>query len=127
MTTHDLPTVAGLWSGVDLAELRTLGIEPANAGLDEMRRHFSELTGLATDASAEQAIESAYRLLGQAPSAVLLATLEDALAIEQRPNLPGTVEQRPNWSLALPATIEEIASSRLPGAVADALSRAGVK
>jgi 4-alpha-glucanotransferase len=36
------------------------------------------------------------------------ATLEDALGVAERPNLPGTVApQRDNWSLALPLPLEE--------------------
>lgn len=123
VTTHDLPTVAGLWSGADVAELAAIGLDPANTGLEEMRRRFGELAELAADVPNEQAIQSAYRLLGESPSAVLLATLEDALAVEQRPNLPGTLDERPNWSLALPETIEAMAGGRLPREIAAALSR----
>ena len=35
------------------------------------------------------------------------ATLEDGLAMEHRPNLPGTTSERPNWSHALPLPLEE--------------------
>jgi 4-alpha-glucanotransferase len=35
--------------------------------------------------------------------------LEDALSVEERVNLPGTVgAQRPNWSIALPLPLEEL-------------------
>jgi 4-alpha-glucanotransferase len=37
------------------------------------------------------------------------ATLEDALRVEERPNLPGTTaHQRDNWSLALPVPLEAL-------------------
>jgi len=91
------------------------------------RRHFAKLAGLSTTATAEQAIESVYRLLGESTSAVLRASLEDALAVAQRPHVPGTTNQRPNWSHALPATAEDITSARLPRIIADALSHAGSK
>jgi 4-alpha-glucanotransferase len=54
---------------------------------------------------------------------VLLATLDDALAVPERPNMPGTVTEWPNWSLALPQTLEEIEQAELPKKVAAALAR----
>ena len=68
-------------------------------------------------------IESTHRALAQAPSRVLLATLDDAVATPERPNLPGTVNQWPNWSLALPLPLEEIEPSESAAAVAEALHR----
>ncbi|HZU73629.1 MAG TPA: 4-alpha-glucanotransferase [Acidimicrobiales bacterium] len=112
VTTHDLPTVAGLWSGGDAAELARLGL-PAADGFAPVRRRLADWTGLPDDAPVEEAVRAAYRLLAQAPSAVALATLEDAAAMPERPNLPGTVDDRPNWSLALPRPLEELVSSPL--------------
>ena len=37
-----------------------------------------------------------------------MATLEDAVGVAERPNLPGTVDQHPNWRLALPVSIEDL-------------------
>src|SRR5215510_14765024 len=39
--------------------------------------------------------------LGEAPSIVVTATLEDPLAVEERPNMPSTTAEWSNWSLAL--------------------------
>jgi 4-alpha-glucanotransferase len=42
-----------------------------------------------------------------------VATLEDALNVRRRPNLPGTGrQQRDNWSRALPASVEQIERRR---------------
>jgi 4-alpha-glucanotransferase len=40
---------------------------------------------------------------------LVAATLEDALEAPDRPNVPGTIDQRPNWSLPLPVLLEELA------------------
>jgi 4-alpha-glucanotransferase len=78
------------------------------------------------DAPVEVVIEQAYRLLGQAPCAIVTATLDDALAVEKRPNMPGTMGEVPNWSLALPVPLEEFGTLPLPGAISAAFSeRAG--
>lgn len=63
-----------------------------------------------------------HRALGQAPSRVLLATLDDALALEERPNVPGAGLDAPNWSLALPLPLEDIEELELPRRIADALT-----
>jgi len=54
---------------------------------------------------------------------ILTATLDDAAVVEERPNVPGTVEERPNWSIALPVTLEELEESPTAAAVAEALRR----
>ena len=40
--------------------------------------------------------------------------------VEERPNMPGTMGDVPNWSLALPAPLEEFGDLPLPGAIAAA-------
>jgi len=71
----------------------------------------------------EAAIEATHRALARSPSRVLLATLDDAVAVSERPNVPGTVREWPNWSLALRQTIEEIETLELPRRLATILAR----
>jgi len=54
---------------------------------------------------------------------VLLATLDDAIAVPERPNLPGTVAEWPNWSLALPLPLEDREHQERPARIARALDR----
>jgi 4-alpha-glucanotransferase len=54
---------------------------------------------------------------------LLTATLEDALAVRERPNLPGTTTQWPNWRLALPAPLEALRRHPLARSIARALRR----
>ena len=109
ITNHDLPTVAGVWTGADLADQRRAGVEPNEDGARSARERLCYAAGLAPDASVEEAIEAAHRALSEAPSRIVAATLEDALGVAERPNLPGTTgARRPNWSLALPRPLEDI-------------------
>ena len=123
MTTHDLPTIAGLWTGYDAAAQKKIGIDPNEAGVKSLRDKLKRLGGLAEDATVETAVEATYRALARAPSRVLLATLDDAIAVPERPNLPGTIKEWPNWSLALPLTLEELEHQELPVRIARALER----
>jgi 4-alpha-glucanotransferase len=123
VTTHDLPTIAGLWTGFDAEAQKKLGIDPNEAGTRSLREKLRTLGHLDDDAPVEAVIESTHRALARAPSRVLLATLDDAVAAPERPNLPGTVNQWPNWSLALEKPLEEIEEMELPGRLANVLKR----
>ena len=54
---------------------------------------------------------------------LVTATLDDVLAVEERPNMPGTIDERPNWSIALPVPIDDLAGHALAGRVVDTLAR----
>jgi 4-alpha-glucanotransferase len=123
VTTHDLATIAGLWTGADVAAQERVGVDPNAKGMAALKEKLRKLAGLAEDAPVEAAIEATHRVLAGAPSRVLLATLDDAVAVPERPNLPGTVTQWPNWSLALPQPLEEIEAQELPRRIAAALAR----
>ena len=109
VTTHDLPTVVGAWTGADIADQRAAGIDAADAPVEELADKLSSWAALPREASPEEAVRAAHRLLAEAPSAVVTATLDDALGVQRRPNLPGTTDdQRPNWRLPLPKPLEDI-------------------
>ncbi|HZM41997.1 MAG TPA: 4-alpha-glucanotransferase, partial [Acidimicrobiales bacterium] len=75
------------------------------------------------DAPVDEVIVAAHARLATAPSALVAATLEDALALRQRPNLPGTIEERPNWRLTLPVPLADVFTDPLLSRVAGALQR----
>lgn len=102
VTTHDLPTIAGVAAGTD--------------GSAEMRER------LAPGDSVEDVVVRTYAELATAPSAVVTATLEDAVGVEERPNRPGTTD-RENWSRPLPLTVDELVGDERVAKVARALRR----
>jgi (1->4)-alpha-D-glucan 1-alpha-D-glucosylmutase len=128
VTTHDLPTLAGFWQGVDidlrdqqhlfpddearnrqiveraadraqlLVALEGQGVLPTGAGLHQV--NFPEMT-------AELAA-AVYTYLAQAPSKLLLMQMEDGFGVREQPNLPGAPEPAyPCWRLKLPLNLEE--------------------
>jgi 4-alpha-glucanotransferase len=121
VTTHDLPTIRGLWTGTDVQHQKAAGLTPNEAGLAEMRERLVAMTGVRADAPLQDVVETTHRLLAEAPCAVVTATLDDALLVEERPNMPGTLEPT-NWSLALPKPLEEIEGDRTVLAVARVLA-----
>ena len=105
-TTHDLPTLAGTWTGADHALRRGLGLTENED--DPLRRRLSRFTRLPRSEPPSKVIERVYLALSRSPARLLAITIEDALGVEERPNLPGTDETLPNWRLALQAPLEAI-------------------
>jgi 4-alpha-glucanotransferase len=127
VTTHDLPTVAGLVSGADMDDQAARGL-----GDEESRRRdrHALLQALLGDAhrdglNAEEAITAAYTMLARAPSVLVSASLEDAVADVRRPNMPGTTDAS-NWSRPLPVLVDDLPAHRGAAALA-ALLRKAVK
>jgi 4-alpha-glucanotransferase len=109
--THDLSTYAGWRSFSDLALKRSLGIDPGES--DDARWHA--LTML-SDVLRHHAIHNhdLYAVVGflaQTKSRLLAISLEDLLGVIDQPNIPGTVNEHPNWRQRLPAGIDQIASA----------------
>jgi 4-alpha-glucanotransferase len=124
VTTHDLPTIAGQWTGGDLQEQRELNMKPNEESTAEINERLSAMAGLDSDSSIEDVITGAYELLAKAPARIVTAALEDAAAVKERPNMPATnCDQHPNWSIALPRPIEELMESELPRKIAGVLRR----
>ncbi|HOB75066.1 MAG TPA: 4-alpha-glucanotransferase [Phycisphaerae bacterium] len=123
VTTHDLPTIAGLWTGSDLAAQRRIGRPVDERVFANMRKRLRRMTRLRENASVREVIRRTYRLLAETPSMVLVATLEDVLGVRERPNMPGTVDEWPNWCIALPKPLEAIERDPLVRAIGRTLNR----
>ena len=117
ITTHDLPTVAGVWTGHDLEAQRRLGLDPNEEASAALRFKLVSWTGATPSSELGDVIGSAYGLLAEAPCRVLTVGLDDLAGVEERPNMPGTVDEWPNWCIALPRPIEELQSEELARAV----------
>jgi 4-alpha-glucanotransferase len=109
--THDLPTFAGWRTCSDLELKRSLGIDPGET--EESRKHAIAMLG---DVLRRHAIESdnlyaVAHFLAQTRSRLLALSLEDLLNVTDQPNIPGTVDEHPNWRQRLPVAIDQIAAA----------------
>jgi len=123
VSTHDLPTLAGLWNGSDIQAVRDMGRNPNEEDYEFMLDCLRRMTQSSPDETADEVIRRAYATFKTAPSAVVLASLEDALCVQERPNMPGTIDEWPNWRIALPMSLEEIISSERVEAFAKTIAR----
>jgi len=119
-STHDLPTVAGWWRGHDIETRRELGLV-ADPGAELRTRetdrktlwrsfvHAGAASGdIPAPTEPERAINAALQFVAQTPSRLALLPLEDALAREEQPNLPGTIVEHPNWRRCYPGIADEL-------------------
>lgn len=143
--THDLPPLAGWWLGSDLDWRDRLGLWPAGDLRDRVRWDRGEAryalaralgeAGLLpsgqspeTLASAEPSvdvIQAVHGLLARSASVVLLVQPEDVLGLTEANNIPGTVDEHPNWRRKLPLTVERLFADRRMTAVAALCAAAG--
>jgi 4-alpha-glucanotransferase len=123
VTTHDLPTIAGLWTSSDLEVQKRLHLAPNEAGSREIQDRVRALTRASRRAPLPIVIARLHAALAKAPSRITTATLEDAMAVEERPNMPASGDQWPNWSLALPEPIESLETSPLAASIGRALGK----
>jgi 4-alpha-glucanotransferase len=127
-TTHDLPTIAGLWTGSDTREQLALSLSPNIDGLAKVRASIATRSGV-TDNDATTSINAVvhgvYADLAKAPCMILNATLDDALGVEERPNMPGTINEWPNWRIGLPKPLEAVLNDPCVDAVARTLGARG--
>lgn len=123
LSTHDLPTLAGLWSGKDGEEQKALGLPVMIEAMQPVIHRLKTMAGLSQKSDANEVARRVHRLLAESSSALIAASLEDALALERRPNIPGTILERPNWSLPMPIPLEAIERHPLAIEVATAMDR----
>jgi 4-alpha-glucanotransferase len=110
-TTHDLPTVTGWWQGSDITwreKLHMAGDDEATRAADRAALWHAFRTSGATQAElppahdGEAVSNAAIAHLGRAASTLALLPIEDAIAVPDQPNLPGTIDEHPNWRRRLP-------------------------
>ncbi len=114
ISTHDLPTVRGFVEGRDIEAREALGLfpdadAPARARQARERekariRRSLEAEGL----DASEPVEALSRYLARSKSALAIFQLEDLAGEIEQANLPGTIDEHPNWRRRLPKTIEEL-------------------
>jgi 4-alpha-glucanotransferase len=118
VSTHDLPTAAGFLNAEHVRVRAELGLltrdeaaERADAGAERdklFRLLRAEGVLDATAPSDEEIIVAMHRLLARAPSRFVAVSPYDVLGEVRQPNLPGTVDEYPNWRLPLPTTLDDL-------------------
>ena len=143
VSTHDLPTLTGWWTGRDLEWRQALNLYP-NEAMGQQERNakiedrsllvaaLNDLNVIDLSKAPEQAPAkmntelsvAVQKYMAQAPSHIQLIPLEDALEVVEQVNIPGTIDQHPNWRQKLPVSLEEFWQQDSVNAIADAMQQA---
>lgn len=107
--THDLPTFAGWTSGHDLAVRRGLGIDPGESDEDRARAVGALRRAIGVHGDGPPPFDAVVRYLARTGTRLLVVSMEDALGVVEQPNLPGTVDEHPNWRRRLPVDLHDLA------------------
>ncbi|WP_250002034.1 4-alpha-glucanotransferase [Actinoplanes sp. M2I2] len=132
ISTHDLPTAAGFLTGEQVRVRAELG---QLAGPVEQERRNAErdrdqlLAALRAekliteDSTDDEIIVAMHEFLARTPCRFVTASLYDVLGELAQPNLPGTMDEYPNWRMPLTAGLEEIVEDPRFRAVAAILAQ----
>ncbi|HUQ93593.1 MAG TPA: 4-alpha-glucanotransferase [Bryobacteraceae bacterium] len=133
-TTHDLPTLAGFWTGRDIEARKAAGLlssgegyarQHAERAMDKQRMldvlHESGLlpAWFPRDAGGvpELTGELHNAIIGflvQTPSMVMVLNQEDLTKETEQQNLPASTWQYPNWRRKMKYTVEELRTGKAP-------------
>ena len=128
VTTHDLPTLSGYWEGYDIETREKLGLiaddHARRAMLADRQVDKARLlaalkaegllpAGLSDDPvhiplmTPELAV-AIHVYLARTPAWLVLANVEDVIGERAQTNVPGTVDQHPNWYRKLSRSVEDL-------------------
>jgi 4-alpha-glucanotransferase len=137
--THDLPPITGWWTGEDLALRSRIGLFSGEAAAQDavaqrIRAREQLVAALeregaadsvtaarlrddagrgGTAAVADVLAAAVHRFLAGTRAALVVVALEDVLGEIDAINVPGTVQQHPNWRRKHLRTLEEIDGLKL--------------
>lgn len=146
VSTHDLPTLTGWWTGRDLEWRQELELYPSeeigqqerSARIEDRHLLLSALNDLnvidmtqapqQTPAIMNTELSIAVqKYMAQAPSHIQLIPLEDMLELIEQVNIPGTIDQHPNWRQKLPVSMEDFWQTASVNSIAKAMKQARPK
>ncbi len=128
VTTHDLPTLSGFWEGADIETRAKLGLvesEQARNSLLAQRQSEKKWMlaalkaegllppGLSDDpaytpAMTTELAAAIHVYLARSPAWMVLANIDDVIGSRAQANLPGTLDQHPNWCRKLGVGLNEL-------------------
>ena len=129
-TTHDLPTIAGFWSGRDIEARKAAGLIDEAAYRIQREDRQREKQRMLNALHAEDLLPQHYTrnaehirdvdgdlhnaivgFLAQVPSMILLLNQEDFTKETDQQNLPGSTVEYPNWQRKMRLLLEDLGSA----------------
>lgn len=115
--THDTPTLKGYYHGADIDWWQKLGwVETDQIDAAKHQRQH-EITSILATANQPQSTDyvsfrdGIHNILASSPAVMVTLQSDDIFEVEQATNLPGTVEQHPNWQRRHTVKVENFAQN----------------
>jgi 4-alpha-glucanotransferase len=128
ITTHDLPTVYGYWSGRDIQVKKQLNVyddgEMMQRSLDNRERDKMLMLdalksqGIIPDdfprmpAMSPELCLAIYEYLARTSCKLVAVSLDDVIGTVDQQNIPGITVAYPNWMQKTPVSLEQIVADR---------------
>jgi 4-alpha-glucanotransferase len=137
-STHDVPTVAGWWSGRDVEWRKKTGLDDPAVDEHVQRDHDRILLWRAMCASGSAwndeappatddispVVVAAAKHVAQAPTPLAIYPVEDILGLHEQPNLPGPTDAiHPNWRRRMPDSSSRLFDGPIAHAVCDVIDK----
>jgi 4-alpha-glucanotransferase len=126
VTTHDLPTLAGWWSGSDIDLRSRLSLYPSEPVRDQVaeervRDRAALLAALAAQGIAHDDpatgpgdfARAVHVYLARSSSALVVLQIEDLLSMRDPVNVPGTSDEHANWQRKVSHGLDDLFASPL--------------
>jgi 4-alpha-glucanotransferase len=108
VNTHDMPTFASFWGGLDIDDRIELGLLEREGAAKERERRLQVKTALSSflrrkgwigqnQPGAQAALAASLSYLAASKADFVIANLEDLYGETDPQNVPGTWKERPNW------------------------------
>jgi 4-alpha-glucanotransferase len=119
--THDTPTVKGYETGRDIDWWEKLDWVDAQTA-DKMRHDRAvEVNAFRGDADFQASVHSQ---LAHSKAALVAVQLDDVLGVDDAQNLPGTINQHPNWRRKYDVDLGNLSADGRLGAIASLMNDA---
>ncbi|MFK7868407.1 MAG: 4-alpha-glucanotransferase [Roseobacter sp.] len=114
--THDTPTLHGFWQGRDIDWWRKLdwiaedGIDAVQKTRDAEKRDLLQSEKMKEDGQQpfDVVYEKIHDTLASSPCALVAVQLDDVLGVVEAQNLPGTIDEHPNWRRPYHTQVEQM-------------------
>ncbi len=140
VTTHDLPTIYGWWSGRDIELKKRLGIflndDVYQRHIDERKRDKGLLInalkalGIVSDNSLFFLDEmnpdlclAIYEYIASTPCKLLSISLDDCIGTLDQQNMPGVTDSYPSWLQKTPISLKQIIENKWFKSLSDMLHK----
>ena len=114
-STHDTPTLKGYLSGSDIQWRDRLSSDEGRHSQDAHDQRTRDVSALlamngdeATSPDFDSLFDAVHGNLANSEVAMICVQLDDILGQEEAQNLPGTVDEHPNWRRKCPVDLENL-------------------